>query len=81
MLIGGPFKTTAARHGPFFFIASVELLGFGDGDGACKTEGEEHGFLIGSKAVFYQFCFVLLSRHIPNGSEIKIGYVLLFGET
>jgi hypothetical protein len=26
MLIGGPFKTTPARHGPFFFIASVELL-------------------------------------------------------
>jgi hypothetical protein len=26
MQIGAPFKTTAARHGPFFFVASVESL-------------------------------------------------------
>jgi hypothetical protein len=49
--IVSPFKTTAAPHGPFFF-ESCWLLGFGDGDGACKTEGKERGFLIGSTGSF-----------------------------
>ena len=64
MWIGDPFKMTAVRQGSCFFNVDGEVLGVGDGDGACRTKGEEQCFLIGSTGRFppkkCQFCFVLV---------------------